>query len=113
MKLKIISKNEVNIVRIEGPIKSGNEYELAELMENYIKPNEAPKFIIDLKKVPFINSAALGIFLNIFKHVDYLKGRIVFAGLNTDIENLMEITKLTSVFEIFKSVDEAMESFDF
>ncbi len=113
MKLKISTKGEVNIVRIEGPIKSGNEYELAEKMEKFIKPGHAPKFIVDLKKVSFINSAALGIFLNIFKHVDSLKGRIVFAGLNADIENLMEITKLTSVFEIFKTVDEALESFDF
>ncbi len=113
MKLKVTTKGEVHIVRIEGPIKSGNEYDLAEKMENYIKPNVAPKFIIDLKKVPFINSAALGVFLNIYKHVDFLKGRIVFAGLNADIENLMEITKLSSVFEIFKTVDEAMESFDF
>lgn len=113
MKLKIVSKGEVHVVKIEGPIKSGNEYELAERMEKYISPTIAPKFIIDLKKVPYINSAALGVFLNIFKHVDYLKGRIVFASLNSDIENLMEITKLTSVFEIFKSVEEAMESFDF
>lgn len=113
MKLKILTKGEVNIVRIEGPIKSGNEYELAEKMEKFIKPGQAPKFIVDLKKVPFINSAALGIFLNIFKHVDSLKGRIVFAGLNSDVENLMEITKLSSVFEIFRTVDEALESFDF
>ena len=113
MKIRVATKGEVNIVRIEGAIKSGNEYDLAEKMEKYIKPNLAPKFIIDLKKVPFINSAALGIFLNIFKHVDYLKGRMVFAGLNSDVENLMEITKLTSVFEIFKTVDEAMESYDF
>ena len=113
MKIKIITKGEVNIVRIEGPIKSGNEYDLADKMEKYIKPNQAPKFIIDLKKVPFINSSALGILLNIYKHVDYLKGRMVFAGLNADVENLMEITKLTSIFEIFRSVEEAMESYDF
>ena len=113
MKLRVSTKGEVNIVRIEGAIKSGNEYDLAEKMEKYIKPNMAPKFIIDLKKVPFINSAALGILLNIYKHVDYLKGRMVFAGLSQEVENLMEITKLTSVFEIFKTVDEAMESFDF
>ena len=113
MKVKITTKDEVHIVKIEGPIKSGNEYELADKMEVYILPNQAPKFIIDLRKVPFINSAALGIFLKIFKHVDYLKGRIVFAGLNADVENLMEITKLTSIFEIFKTVDEAIESFDF
>jgi len=113
MKVKILSKGEVQIVRIEGAIKSGDEYELAEKMEKYIKPNVAPKFIIDMKKVPFINSAALGLFLKIYKHIDSLKGRIVFAGLNSDVENLMEITKLTSVFEIFKTVEEALESFDF
>ncbi|MBP7284580.1 MAG: anti-sigma factor antagonist, partial [Leptospiraceae bacterium] len=39
--------------------------------------------------------------------------RMVFANLNSDIENLMEITKLASIFEIFKTADEALESFDF
>lgn len=113
MKVKVVTKGEVNIVRIEGAIKSGDEYDLADRMEKHIKPNSAPKFIVDLKKVPFVNSAALGVFLNIYKHVDNLKGRMVFAGLNADVENLMEITKLSSVFEIFKTVDEALESFDF
>ncbi|MCB1157038.1 MAG: STAS domain-containing protein [Leptospiraceae bacterium] len=113
MKIKVIQKNNVNIIRLEGPIKAGNEFELGEEVEKHIKEGEAPKFIIDMKKVPFVNSAGLGAFLNIFKHVDNLKGRMVFANLNGDIENLMEITKLTSVFEIFKTADEALESFDF
>ena len=107
MKIKVVLKNDVHIIKIEGPIKAGNEF------EEYIKKGKAPKFIIDLKKVPFINSAGLGIFLNIYKHVDGLKGRMVFANLNSDIENLMEITKLASIFEIFKTADEALESFDF
>jgi anti-sigma B factor antagonist len=113
MKIKISTKDEVTILKIEGAIKSGDEYDLAEKMEKYIKPNTAPKFIVDMKKVPFINSAALGLFLNIFKRIDYLKGRMVFASLNSDVENLMEITKLSSVFEIYKTIDEALESFDF
>ncbi len=79
MKLKFSTKGEVTIVTIEGAIKSGDQYQLAERMEQYIKPNTAPKFIIDMKKVPFVNSQALGLFLHIFKHVDYLKGRLVFA----------------------------------
>ncbi len=110
MKIKITTKDEVTILKIEGAIKSGDEYDLAEKMEKYIKPNTAPKFIVDMKKVPFINSAALGLFLNIFKKIDYLKGRMVFASLNSDVENLMEITKLSSVFEIYKTIDEALQS---
>lgn len=113
MKIKVVVKNDVHIFKIEGPIKAGNEFELGEKIEEYIKKGVVPKFIIDLKKVPFINSAGLGIFLNIYKHVDSLKGRMVFANLNSDIENLMEITKLASIFEIFKTSEEAFESFDF
>ncbi|MFN3603381.1 MAG: STAS domain-containing protein [Leptonema sp. (in: bacteria)] len=112
MKLKFLSKGEVVVVTIEGAIKSGDEYQLAEKMENYIKPNKAPKFIIDMRKVPFINSQALGLFLHIFKHVDYLKGRMVFSGLNSDIESLMNLTQLSNVFEIYKTLEEAIESFE-
>ncbi|GIX42152.1 MAG: anti-sigma factor antagonist [Leptospiraceae bacterium] len=112
MKLKFSTKGEVVVVTIEGAIKSGDEYQLAERMEQYIKPNVAPKFIIDMKKVPFINSQALGLFLHIYKHIDYLKGRMVFCGLNSDIEGLMNLTQLSNVFEIYKTLDEALESFE-
>lgn len=113
MKIKVTPKNDVYIFKIEGPIKAGNEFELSDKIEEYIKKGQVPKFIIDLKKVPFINSAGLGVFLNIFKHIDSLKGRMVFASLNSDIENLMEITKLTSIFEIYKNTEEALESFEY
>lgn len=112
MKIKVATRGEVTILHIEGAIKSGDEYQLAERMEQYIKPDTAPKFIVDMKKVPFINSQALGLFLNIYKHIDYLKGRIVFSGLNSDIENLMNLTQLSMIFEIYKTIDEAIDSFE-
>ncbi|EHQ05975.1 MAG: STAS domain-containing protein [Leptonema illini] len=112
MKIKVATRGEVTILQIEGAIKSGDEYQLAERMEQYIKPDTAPKFIVDMKKVPFINSQALGLFLNIYKHIDYLKGRIVFSGLNSDIENLMNLTQLSMIFEIYKAIDEAIDSFE-
>ena len=113
MKVKVIRKGEVEIVRVDGAIKSGDEYTLAEIIENHIKPNCAPKFILDLKKVPFANSAALGIFVNVYKHVDGLNGRVVFAHLNAEVTRIMEITRLSSIFEIFRNAEEALESFNF
>jgi hypothetical protein len=36
MKIKVTSKNDVNIFKIEGPIKAGNEFELGEKIEEFI-----------------------------------------------------------------------------
>ena len=113
MNVKIVTKGDVHIVRVDGAIKAGDEYSLAEKIEKYISPGQAPKFIVDLQKVPFLNSAALGVFLNIHKHVDSLNGRIVFTSLNAEVEKLMEITHLSSVFEVFRNEGEAFESFNF
>ena len=113
MQVRIVTRNNVNIVRIDGAVKTGDEFILAEKIEKYIKPNQAPKLILDMKKVPMLNSVALGTFINIYKRVEELNGRIVFANLTPEVERLMDITRLVSVFEIFRNVIEAQESFNF
>lgn len=50
MKIKVTTKNDVHIIKIEGPIKAGNEFELGQKIEEYISKGDVPKFIIDLKK---------------------------------------------------------------
>lgn len=49
MKIKVTTKNDVHIIKIEGPIKAGNEFELGQKIEEYISKGDVPKFIIDLK----------------------------------------------------------------
>ena len=111
MKLKSKKKGEIWIIEIIGPIKSGMEFDLADKLESCLHGAEVPKFIIDLKKVPFINSAALGIFLSVFKESERLHGRFSLCGVHGEVDNLLGITKLNSVFEIFKNQDDALDSF--
>ncbi len=109
------AKGEVNIIGIEGNISAGDEFSIAEKFEEIIYADEQkiPKFIIDMKKVPYINSAVLGIFLNLYKYATSKKGRIVFVNLTPEVENIMNITKLTSIFEMYSTVEEALESFQY
>ena len=111
MKLKTKKKGEIWIIEVIGPIKSGMEFNLADTLESCLRSSEVPKFIIDLKKVPFINSAALGIFLNVFKESEKSNGRFSLCGVNNEVDNLLDITKLDSVFEIFRNQDDALDSF--
>lgn len=115
MNIKINKKKDYSIVEIDGPIRAGNEYDLADKVESFFNGNtsgQVPKFIIDLKKVPFINSATLGVFLSIHKRAESMNGRFALSSLNREVEKLMEITKLTSILEIHKNLEEACESYE-
>ncbi|MDH5716169.1 MAG: STAS domain-containing protein [Spirochaetia bacterium] len=111
MKTKTKRKNDLWIFAIDGPIKSGMEFTLADELETFLHQSDVPKIIVDMKKVPFINSAALGIFLSIFREVEKKNGRFGICSLSADVENLLEITKLDSVLEVFKNQEDAVESF--
>jgi len=112
MKIVVKTRKDYSIFNIDGPIRAGNEYELADTVEQMFQPPNSPKFIIDLKKVPFINSATLGVFLNMHKRAESMNGRFALSSINREVENLLEITKLNSILEIHKNMDEAIESFD-
>ncbi len=110
MELKSEKKGEVYIVHIDGPIKSGMEFDLADELEARMHEMQVPKMVIDMKKVPFINSAALGILLNVFQEIEKRNGRLGLASISTEVDNLLEITKLGTVFEIFRNVEDALDS---
>lgn len=110
MKTKTKKEKEIWVVEIDGPIKSGMEFDLADELETCLHQSEVPKIIVDMKKVPFINSAALGIFLNIYREVEKRNGRFGLCSISSDVDNLLEITKLGSVLEIFKNQEDAVDS---
>jgi len=111
MKIKSKKTKEVWLIEVEGSIKAGMEFDLADELETCLHQSETPKIIVDMKKVPFINSAALGIFLNIFREVDKRNGRFGLCSITSDVDNLLEITKLGSILEVFKNPDDALDSF--
>jgi len=112
MKTKTRQKENIWIIEIDGPIKSGMEFDLADELETCLHQSEVPKIIVDLKKVPFINSAALGIFLNIYKEVEKKNGRFALCSISPDVDNLLEITKLSSILETFRNQEDALDSIE-
>ena len=110
METKTRKNGNVWVVEIDGPIKSGMEFDLADQLETCMHQSEVPKIVVDMKSVPFINSAALGIFLNIFKEIEKRNGRFALCSISPDVDNLLEITKLSSVLEVYKNPEDALDS---
>ncbi len=68
----------------------------------------APKIVVDLGKVPFVNSTGLGALVAGHVSCKNREGWFRVARTTTRISNLFLITKLAFVFETFDSVEEAL-----
>lgn len=98
------------IVYLSGQFIGGEETdELREKLKE-LSEQKVDAAIIDLEKVTYLNSTALGVLLG--AHASFAKrnAKIILANVAKSIENLFVITKLTLVFPIYETLEEAINS---
>jgi len=66
--------------------------------------------IIDLKEVRFIDSSGLGVLVSGFKNASTRHGTIKLSAMQTQVKSMFELTRLHRVFDIYATVDDALES---
>lgn len=67
--------------------------------------------IVDLVDVRFIDSSGLGVLVSGYKNASTRQGSLKLTGLQTQVKSMFELTRLHRVFDIFQTVDDALESF--
>ena len=70
------------------------------------------KIVLDLKNVVRIDSAGIGMLVSKFLSTRKRGGTMKLLHLTRHSDHLMDITRLTTVFEIFEDEAEALRSFD-
>lgn len=113
MKLKVTTLNDgkVAIVEPKGSLVGGDETdELRETVNDLLK-KENKKLIIDLGKVTYMNSTAIGVLVS--AHTSYTNrgGKVVLCNVNKSINNIFIVTKLSMIFQIEGDRMEAVASF--
>ncbi len=68
--------------------------------------------VLDLTKLKRINSSGLGSMISAYTSAVNRNAIIKIGGINHFVQNVLNITKLNEVFEIFSSVDDAVKSFE-
>lgn len=69
------------------------------------------QIVLDMKRVKFINSSGLGLLIGSVTTLKNAGGSLKLANTSEKIETLLTISKLTPVFERYRSVKEAVASF--
>lgn len=68
--------------------------------------------VADLSSVKFMNSSGLGILIGGLTTMRNAGGDLRIAGANKRIESLLMVTKLITVFDSYRTVEEAVESYE-
>jgi anti-sigma B factor antagonist len=102
------------VIRLKGQFIGGDETDaLRETFKRLTVDAADPlKYIaVDLSGVSYLNSTALGVFISAHSNFSKRGGKIALCGASKSIENIFVITKLTLVFEMSPTVEEAIAQF--
>ena len=111
--MKIVDqvKNDIVTIRLEGKVMGGPDATMFHgKLHEYINSGKK-RIIIDLGGVEWMSSVGLGMLISALTTAKNNQSELKLANVTKSIQSLLTITRLTTIFETFESVDEAAKSF--
>ncbi|MBZ5628551.1 MAG: STAS domain-containing protein [Acidobacteriia bacterium] len=98
------------IVDCAGKIVLGEE---TAFLHHQVKDllNESRYLVLNLAQVAYIDSSGVGELVSLFASAQRSGARIVLAALTGRVKDVLQITKLATIFDTYDSAEEAAESF--
>ncbi|MBZ5553129.1 MAG: STAS domain-containing protein [Acidobacteriia bacterium] len=111
MQLKTRKVDIVNVVDINGKITLGEgNVILRDTIRNLLARGEK-KILLNLGDVTYIDSSGIGELVSSFTTTTNQGGQLKLLNLTKKVQDLLQITKLLTVFEVFTNEAEALQSF--
>ncbi len=112
MALKMDSKTVggVTLVHCAGRIVFGDE---ASALRSTLKDilSASKKIVLDLSEVSYIDSGGLGTLVGVYSSARAAGADIKLTGLGQRVRDVLQITKLVTVFEVYDSEQKALAAF--
>jgi len=113
MLVKKEDEGDIKILKIQGRVVGDASLELRREVNESIE--ELPdgskiKVILNMGKVTMMDSSSLLVVIGLYESIRKRNGKLFIACLGKGLQNMFAITKLTKVFDIYETEDEAVEA---
>ena len=92
------AQNDTTIARLAGSLTVINAPDMRVGLLDAIKQTNPKILALNLADVDFVDSSALGVFVEARRQMVANDGKVTFTNVNADIRGLMRIMNLESVF---------------
>ena len=111
MSIEITRKDRVGIVKINDAMTAATAELFREVFTHWQKAERDVKnYVFDMSQVSIMDSAGLGSLMGALKRVSQRGGDVKIACLQEKPRLVFNITRAYKIFEIFDSVDEALDA---
>jgi anti-sigma B factor antagonist len=94
---------------IHGEVDLHNSPILRKQLLDALRKWQPKKLILNLSKVPYVDSSAIAVLVEVLKEMRRTQGRVLLTELQPRVKGLLEIARLDSIFVIAKDEAEALE----
>jgi anti-sigma B factor antagonist len=102
------TEKETTIVDVAGQIDIGNSPALRKTLLESLKTTKS--IAINLSAVKYIDSSGIASLLEVLKEARDSKKRLVLFGLTGAVLQVLQLTRLTGVFEICETEEQALNA---
>jgi anti-sigma B factor antagonist len=111
MKFSTRKAGDVIVIDVDGKILLGEgDVEIKQAVDDLLKKGHK-KILLNLAKVPYLDSAGLGEIIRCFTALRKSGGHFKLLSPNERIKDLLGITKLMNVFDCYDNESAAIASF--
>lgn len=112
MKSTVVDHGEIKVIKLKGKITIGEgDIQLRSLI-NEILEDGVLKVILDLKDLKYIDSSGIGELVSCYTTITNRGGQLRLTNLHSKIYGLLQLTALITVFQIYDSNEDALQSFN-
>jgi anti-sigma B factor antagonist len=111
MKATTRDVNDVEIIKLDGKITIGaGDQQLRDVIANACASGHN-KILLDLSGVTTIDSSGIGELVGSYTTVTNRGGKLKLLHLPAKLNELLHVTQLITVFEVYENEEEALKSF--
>jgi anti-sigma B factor antagonist len=99
------------IMDLAGNIRLGEGNIIFRKALKIIVEDDNKNILVNLANVNYIDSSGLGELVAGYVSLEKVGGRLKLLNLNDRVRNIMVMTKLLTIFEVFENEDDAVASF--
>ena len=107
----IEKEEDIYIIRFNGDLIASTVTNIKDEIYEIYSSEENPKVIFDFSDVSFMDSSGIGFLVSVLKDLSKKNAKLKLANMNITLTNTLKQVQLYSFFEVYPTVDEAIESF--